>query len=506
MISILWIDDEIDTVAKYSTQLEALIESRIEFAANVAFGFEKIESGRFDIIILDIRVPLGILNDRHRILETFFEAQDDAGFGFLAIASDPRNLLVRNLAAVKRIIICTNYSQYFFERFSEPTGKFVIFSKPELVTNLTRLAEVISDRGDFNAPIPTPTPSQLPSIASSSLSPSTLKQFHELRRTLMSCGSLIESAKSILQRHPDSPKTISAPYLAKLISTCLADLRGVADEYIDRTLSNHQAKEVDALLDALDKLEFDSARLSIAKRTLIVDHIWAITRITGKISREMQEQAAAFVQPLIDELMKVDLFEVGNRIGRALRQVQELERGADSNSNKDIADFDPCSLIEEVARSSELTAREKRVEIRLRLKARGLLLHGAPEQFRLIVENLLDNAIKYSHRMKRELAWVEIRCQTEKKELKIAVENWGSKIESEERERIVEFGERGHHAIRPGSGRGLAIVAEQLKKAGGRLEIKSVRRATWRKRAATEDDEAHVNTFTAYIPLESVSE
>ena len=103
--------------------------------------------------------------------------------------------------------------------------------------------------------------------------------------------------------------------------------------------------------------------------------------------------------------------------------------------------------------------------------------------------------------MRRELAWITIRCFQRRDTCKIEVENWGAPIQEEELAIVVESGRRGRLATRAGTGRGLSIARQEVEGLGGRLEISSrpARNGLKRRGRALAP---HINVVSILLPIQ----
>ena len=90
---------------------------------------------------------------------------------------------------------------------------------------------------------------------------------------------------------------------------------------------------------------------------------------------------------------------------------------------------------------------------------------GWPEGLRLLIDNLVENAVRHGGRH------VLVRLVREDDALRITVDDDGPGVPAAERERIFERFTRGAGAKSPGSGLGLALVAQQAELHGGRFEL-----------------------------------
>lgn len=123
-------------------------------------------------------------------------------------------------------------------------------------------------------------------------------------------------------------------------------------------------------------------------------------------------------------------------------------------------------------------ARQLLAQVAPRAMARGIDLDlEAPDSlvvdievpaFQSILENLVDNAIRYAHDGTRIA--VTLRSD-EAGALRLSVEDDGPGIAESERERVFERFHRGTGHESPGSGLGLAIVKQAAHRNGGRVDL-----------------------------------
>jgi len=138
-------------------------------------------------------------------------------------------------------------------------------------------------------------------------------------------------------------------------------------------------------------------------------------------------------------------------------------------------------LIDEVLTSLREPAKEAGCTIRLIEKTATISIHSDPAALRLILENLLLNAIRHGLPADRgEDDATEIRLIVEhgpfNSGLLMAVEDDGPGIPPREQRRIFEpfvRGEASVHAQRPGSGLGLHLVRRVVRILGGSITLGS---------------------------------
>jgi signal transduction histidine kinase len=141
---------------------------------------------------------------------------------------------------------------------------------------------------------------------------------------------------------------------------------------------------------------------------------------------------------------------------------------------------DVGKLVDEVLTSLREPAREAHCKIDLTARNTPVSIRSDPAALRLILENLLLNAIRHGLPADRKGARAEIRLIVEQKVyqhgLVITVEDDGVGIPPREGRRIFEpfvRGEASVRAQRPGSGLGLHLVRRVVRILGGSITLQS---------------------------------
>jgi len=95
-----------------------------------------------------------------------------------------------------------------------------------------------------------------------------------------------------------------------------------------------------------------------------------------------------------------------------------------------------------------------------------VIVEGDPAALRTMMDNLVDNAVRYS-----PSGSVTLRARSENAAAVLEVEDSGPGIPVEERERVFARFYRGESAVEGGSGLGLAIVRRIVERHGGKIEL-----------------------------------
>lgn len=134
------------------------------------------------------------------------------------------------------------------------------------------------------------------------------------------------------------------------------------------------------------------------------------------------------------------------------------------------AAVEPGPIVEAVLESCRPMAEAEGVSIEALLPASGCRVLADPDCLRVLVENLVTNAIKYNRPGGKVLLWAEPGGA----EVLLAVSDTGIGIPEQYRRFVFdEFFRVGEAGKAPGSGLGLAIVKRIVSELGGRVQVDS---------------------------------
>lgn len=174
------------------------------------------------------------------------------------------------------------------------------------------------------------------------------------------------------------------------------------------------------------------------------------------------EDAAGMVQRLRAEAV---------RMGQLVRDLLDLarleEEGAERRERVDLA-----ALVREQVEQVRRDAVERQVEVALDVPP-GLSLVGVPEDLRLMVANLLENAVRYNRPGGRVL----VRARGDGRQVVIEVVDTGLGLADADRARVFERFyrvDRARSREAGGTGLGLALVRHAAERHGGDVSVDSV--------------------------------
>ncbi|EHN08872.1 periplasmic sensor signal transduction histidine kinase [Patulibacter medicamentivorans] len=171
------------------------------------------------------------------------------------------------------------------------------------------------------------------------------------------------------------------------------------------------------------------------------------------------------VDPEVRQMIVGEALAEQRRLVGLLDGLQALARG-DANPVDD-ADVDLAAVAAEAARA--FGDRHPEIDLSVRLPDAAVPVRGWEPGLRLIVDNLLQNAARHG----RPEGQVRLSVTEASPDVgpRLVVADDGPGIAAEERERIFEPFVRGSGVDRPGSGLGLALVAQQVGHHGASVTI-----------------------------------
>ncbi|CAB4870192.1 unannotated protein [freshwater metagenome] len=154
------------------------------------------------------------------------------------------------------------------------------------------------------------------------------------------------------------------------------------------------------------------------------------------------------------------------RLTALVEQLQQLARG-EAGPPKRIEPVDLGELAD--AAAAAVRTRHPGVTVTLEAPDDGPSIPGEGESLRMLLDNLLQNAVNYGRSDGRILVTVEADSQG----ARLIVDDDGPGIPQEERAAVLERFVRGSGARGSGTGLGLSIAAAQAARHGGALELGS---------------------------------
>lgn len=157
-----------------------------------------------------------------------------------------------------------------------------------------------------------------------------------------------------------------------------------------------------------------------------------------------------------------------SRLTRTVDNLLSIARVHDVNGFYYFESVDLLTLVEEVLSRFDVQLRERDFEVHLELPVSLPLVHADRAAMLQVLDNLIDNAIRYSNGSRLEVSASAIRDR-----ISLRISDQGPGIPSDELARVFDKFFRGRGTFSSGSGLGLAIAERILKDHGGAIRLHS---------------------------------
>ena len=187
--------------------------------------------------------------------------------------------------------------------------------------------------------------------------------------------------------------------------------------------------------------------------------IGAARTLQGRWRELTADQRQSFLALIGDET---------SRLAALIGDVLDTSRIEAGTFSFTFSDVDLAELLRDVVAAAELA----QDEVSVAAEVNGTLptVRGDRERLRQVIQNLVDNAVKYSSAGSQ----VRVVAETDDGSVVVDVHDQGPGIPPEDQKLIFEkFGRSGGGAAKPGSGLGLFIARSIAEAHGGSLDVES---------------------------------
>lgn len=233
------------------------------------------------------------------------------------------------------------------------------------------------------------------------------------------------------------------------VTTAVSTRHGDAMQALDET---GLPQEIGPMVAALNQLLKRLNQTLQTQRAFIADAAHELrTPLTAlKLQLQLTERATT------EEQRAAGFVKLNERLDRSIhlvRQLLTLARSESKEQSEEFAPIDLSVLVQNVVEDFKPLADAHHTDLQLNAKP-NFMVTGQQESLRILVSNLIDNAIRYTSNSGQVLVSV-IR---EEGEIVLRVIDNGSGIPAQERERVLDRFYRREGTEVTGSGLGLAIV------------------------------------------------
>jgi two-component system OmpR family sensor kinase len=260
-----------------------------------------------------------------------------------------------------------------------------------------------------------------------------------------------------------------------LVSRGLAPLNRLARAVGRRTpaalapLPEQQApEEVRPLVQSLNDLLQRLAEALAAQQAFIADAAHELR--TPIAALQLQAQLAERAGTEADRQAALADLKAGiQRAGRTVQQLLTLARQEPGLAGKPFAAVALADLAAEVVAEQSALARARNIDLGLAAADRAAAVHGDADGLRVLVTNLVENALRYTPAGGR----VDVSVRQVDGRPRLEVRDTGPGIPASELPRVFDRFYRGSHTQEPGTGLGLAIVKAIADRHGARVNLRN---------------------------------
>jgi signal transduction histidine kinase len=218
-----------------------------------------------------------------------------------------------------------------------------------------------------------------------------------------------------------------------------------------------RAARTTALLAAM-KSEFVSAVTHELKTPLASIRLAAETLAQGRF--RSQDTVGEYATLLVNEV---------SHLTRTVNNLLSIARLQDVHGFYALSSLDLVPVVEEALGRFQTQLKEQGFEVHVDVPASLPPVYADRTAILHVLDNLLDNAIRYSNGRKR----VDISASASEQEVSVRITDKGLGIPPDELPRVFDKFFRGRHVTSGGSGLGLAIVQRILHDHGGAIRLHS---------------------------------
>lgn len=252
----------------------------------------------------------------------------------------------------------------------------------------------------------------------------------------------------------------------------LSSLDGIARQIASREPQQLQAlnpasapEEIRTMLEALNGLFLRVADTLEAERRFTADAAHELR--TPLAALQAQLQVALRARDTDERERSLRQLQSGlTRASHLVDQMLQLARLDPESSLPDAKPVDLAALAEEVCAELGSAILDKRLDFDLHAVA-GCTINGQAEWLRVLIRNLVDNAIRYTP----SGGQIVVDLLEEKGRYRLTVRDNGPGIPAAEREAVRRRFHRLNHEDQPGSGLGLSIVSRIAELHGATLAL-----------------------------------
>ncbi len=254
----------------------------------------------------------------------------------------------------------------------------------------------------------------------------------------------------------------------------LASLDGIASQIASRQPQQLQAldpvtapEEVRTMLEAINGLFRRVADVLDAERRFTADAAHELR--TPLAALQAQLQVALRARDDKERERSLTQLQYGlTRASHLVDQMLQLARLDPESGLPDSKAVDLSILAEDVCAELGAAILDKNIDFDLQASP-GCAINGQPEWLRVLMRNLVDNAIRYTP----SFGQVRVSLSSDTTGQRFSVSDSGPGISADDREAVLQRFHRLNHADQPGSGLGLSIVSRIVELHGAQMAMEN---------------------------------
>jgi len=191
---------------------------------------------------------------------------------------------------------------------------------------------------------------------------------------------------------------------------------------------------------------------------------WSLDLLRGKRLGEINDKQKEYLD-IINES--------GNKMIKLVNDLLNVTRIDQGRLLMQIKPFSVEDLVEEIVKELKMFAEANNVELRFKNNKKLPDAYADPDKIRMVIQNLIDNAIKYS---KKGGGWVNIQTEKQGKMIRVNVRDNGLGIPDFLQKQVFGKFFRGENLVRQsveGTGLGLFIAKGFIRLSGGEIDFES---------------------------------
>ena len=502
MKRILWVDDDPRLLVNYKKIIELKIDYKIDFAQEISFAIEKINRTSYDLIILDIFIPVSTMKNASGLGYLEKKYIGYPGLSLIDVIYDDAQTLLRRNCKKIPIIICTGLSyELLLSDYSILNKNNISFFYKGNLSQTLMFVDTINDvLGNGFKKIPQQV--EQTKINSKSLNDYYQKIRHDFTNHFMTLNTIFDDAiKFTSLNYPDCQRNID------ISDNEPETLINAIDNYVVDLKKNNTDTNILSEINIIEEQKSYIKKYYLKNKSIKLYQLKEVCYdLNNLVSTFNGNTNVEKTRRLLNEINNILAIILTSSILDAKSLISDILIDSTSSlpsSENRIFEFEEINLPEllsSVVNECKINAHSHNVDLQKKFSMRySNYVKADKKLLTQAIRNVVLNAIKYTEQITviDEIPWITIKLRSKMyaKKILIIIESWGVPIsENDIEERLIEEkGYRGESAIekRTGTGKGLFDTKQILEVHDGFLDYTSIPQISGKS----------INTFTLTLPL-----